>query len=419
MTILFLVYLLTILLAISEITPISVAALLGAFFTAWFGISNGLFTYEEALGFLDIKLIMLLVGIMIVVETAERSGLFRILGLYTLRVMGGDPAKLFFALGILSAATSLFLSDSAAMLVISAVGITIARILQYDPIPFVISASIMVNLGGTGTLIGSVSNMIIGLSAGFSFNEFAAYLLPCEIMLWFVTITFLYYYYRKKISGRRITAVEIERWRIENWGAVIKSAFILFILLTLLISADSLGISIEAIAVGCAVIALWISGYDPSEIFKGIDWETVFFVTGFLFVVRGLEKAGGLNVLADFIMRIASNNLLYMTILILFLSGITSIFLANIAVALTLTPMVKLLNILDKRPLWAALVLGTNLGGATIPASSIVMVMAIGLLKHEGIKIDLGEFMKVGFMSSMIQLVFSALYLILVFQLVV
>lgn len=54
---LILVYALTLLLSATEIVPISVAALIGALLTAWFGLSNGLFTYEEALGFVDMRLI--------------------------------------------------------------------------------------------------------------------------------------------------------------------------------------------------------------------------------------------------------------------------------------------------------------------------------------------------------------------------
>lgn len=114
-------------------------------------------------------------GVMITVETMGRSGLFRILGLYAVKLSGGSPSRLFVMLSVISAATSLFFSDAAAVLILSATALAISRELGYDPTPFVAASALMINLGGTGILIGSV----IGLNAGFDFVEFAAYLLPC------------------------------------------------------------------------------------------------------------------------------------------------------------------------------------------------------------------------------------------------
>jgi len=414
-----LVYLLTIFLALSETLPVSVSALVGALFMAWFGINGGLFTYEEAFSFIDLKLTILLLGIMIVVEVASRSGIFRLISLYTTKLVGNSPRKLFITLCFLSAAASLFLSDIAAFLMVSATAVTISKFLGYDPRPFLISAALMINLGGTGVLIGSVSNMIIGLNAGMSFTEFAEYLLPCELSLWVLTTAILYFYFRDRLQGTP-REIQYDVWAsIEDRGAVFRSALILGALIIFFVMGDTIGAPTEAVAIGCAVIALATSGYDPRDVFSRLDWETIFFVIGFLFVVRGLERTGVLQEFSSWIMGLASGSVLIITVLMLFLSGIVSIFLANIAVALTFVPTVKLLDVANKKPIWSALVLGTNLGGATMPVSSVVLVMALGVLKQEGISIDLGEVTRIGFITSMIQMVYAAIYLIFYFRLVI
>ena len=169
-----LIYLLTILLSATKIVPLSVAAMIGALLTAFFGLlpDYEVFTYNEALGFIDMRLIFLLLGVMIVVEVAERSGLFRFGALYAVKVSRGNPSVLFVSICVTSAAVSMFLSDPTAMLLIAAAMATITKLLRYDPVPYFISAMIMINLGGTSTLIGSVSNMIIGIDAGISFTNF-------------------------------------------------------------------------------------------------------------------------------------------------------------------------------------------------------------------------------------------------------
>ncbi len=412
---LLIVYFLTLLLALSETYSLSVSALLGALFTAWLGINYGLFGYEEALGFIDIKLAMLLIGIMITVETANRSGVFRVLGLYAIKLVRANPKLLLIVLGILSAAVSLFLSDAAAVLIVSATALAISKDLGYDPIPYVTTAAIMVNLGGTGVLIGSVSNMIIGLNAGFSFTEFSQYLLPAEFMLWFITVGFLALYYDKKLEATKPRGLAEYKIKVERKGEMLRAGFILFLMIALYIYSDSLGLPVEALAIAVAVIALAVMKYDSTSIFSEIDWDTVFFVIAFLFVIRGVEKTGALNELAQIIFQLSGGEPLLAALLTLFVSGIASVFLANVAVALTFTPAIKALPLAHKEPVWSALVLGTNLGGGTIPVTSIVFAMAIGALKHEEVNIDLGELTKVGAMVTAVQLLFSALYIIVYF----
>jgi len=91
------------------------------------------------LHFIDMKLIGLLVGTMIVMEVAYRSGLFRLIALYTIRIAGGDSRTLFIVMCITSAVVSMFLSDSTALLLIAAAATTISKIMDYDPIPYFVS----------------------------------------------------------------------------------------------------------------------------------------------------------------------------------------------------------------------------------------------------------------------------------------
>ncbi|NIM46065.1 MAG: hypothetical protein GTO54_10650, partial [Nitrososphaeria archaeon] len=101
-----------------------------------------LFTYAEALDFVDLELISLLIGVMIVVEVADRGGLFRFGALYSIRASKGKPRRLFVMLCLTAAAASLFLSDATAMLFIAAATITITKLLDYDPMPYFLSAAV-------------------------------------------------------------------------------------------------------------------------------------------------------------------------------------------------------------------------------------------------------------------------------------
>ena len=412
-----LIYLLTILLAATEMVPISVSALIGALLSVWFGLNYGLFTYEEALGFINMKLLGLLLGIMIVLEVADRSGLFHVVALYTIKLAGGDPRKLFFSICLTSAAVSLFLSDVTAILLLAAATSTIAKIMDYDPVPYFISAAVMVNLGGMSTLIGSVSNMIIGMASGLSFSDFINYLTLCEIILWVLTSLALYFFYKPRL-GEKKTPPAYNPWEgIQDKRLLYKSAFLVAFFLTLFFIYDQWGIGPEAVALGCAILGLIISGIDPAEIFRRLDWETIFFIGGFFLIVGGVEKTGILASASRVILESAGGSPLIAVLLTLWSSGIVSAVVSNIAVALTFTPIIRGISGLNSTALWSALVFGTNLGGAATPLSGTVCIMAIGALKREGITVSFSEFTKIGILTTLLQLGFSSLYLIFRFGL--
>ncbi|MFQ5999865.1 MAG: SLC13 family permease [Candidatus Bathyarchaeia archaeon] len=416
-TIFILIYLLTILLSASEIVPMSIAAMIGALLTAWFGLQYGVFTYDEALGFIDMRLLGLIIGTMIVVEVAERSGLFRFGALYAVRLSKGSPLRLFVSMCLVSAAVSLFLSDSTAVLLMAAATATITKLLNYDPVPYLLSATIMINLGGTSTLIGSASNMIIGVGAEISFTEFISYLALCEITLWVITIIALYVLFRPRLGEEKVLP-KYDPWEtIENKKLFFRSIFVLVLLIFLFLTLERLGVGPEAVALGCAVLALVLSGLDPADIFKGIDWETIFFIAGFLFVVGGLEKTGILNEMSMQLFRLAGGSSLKATLITLWSSGLVSAVVSNIAVALTFTPIISGLSGLNSAAVWSALILGTNLGGAATPLSGAVCMMAVGALKREGIPMSFAEFTKVGFITTIFQLCYASFYLIARFRL--
>ncbi len=417
--ILLLIYVLILLISILELTSLSVAALIGAVLVAWFGIQYGTFTYQDALEFIDFRLLGLLIGTMIVVEVAKRGGLFNVFALYAIKFSRGNPDRLFVAVCVVAALVSMFLSDPTAMLLVAAATITITKLLNYDPTPYFLSAAVMINLGGTSTLIGSVSNMIIGIDAGISFANFLSFLGLCEVILWILTIAALYFIFRSRLGEKKELPEYDPKEGVKDKQIFQRSTFVLVILLVLFLTLDQIGVGAEAVALGCGILALLICKVDPAEIFREIDWETVFFIAGFMFIIAGLERTQFLSDLSVQLFNFAGGSSLIATQMTLWFSGISSAFVSNIAVALTFSPIIgaQMGLGLNLNAIWSALILGTNLGGATTPFSGAVMMMAIGTLKREKISVKFGDFTKIGVITSLIQLGFSSFYLIFRFGL--
>jgi Na+/H+ antiporter NhaD/arsenite permease-like protein len=306
----------------------------------------------------------------------------------------------------------MFLSDSTAVLLMAAAIVTIAKLLKYDPLPYFLSSVIMINLGGTSTLIGSTSNMIIAVQSDISFSEFISYMTLGELALWGLTIFALYLLFKPRL-GEKKTLPEYDPWKtIDDKKLFFRSIFVLSLLVILFLTLENFGVGPEAIALGCAVVALVLSGLDPADIFRGLDWETVFFIAAFMFIIGGLERTGILDTISTQLVQLAGNSSLRATLLTLWFSGLASSIVSNAAIALTFAPIVTGFSGLNDAAIKSALVFGSNLGGATTPLSGSVVIIALGTLKREGISMSFQEFTKVGLLTSLLQLIFASFYLI-------
>jgi Na+/H+ antiporter NhaD/arsenite permease-like protein len=235
-----------------------------------------------------------------------------------------------------------------------------------------------------------------------------------------LTILALYFVFKSQLGEKKELPEYNPKEGIKDKKIFYRSAFVLVILIVLFLTLDTIGVGPEAVALGCGILALLISRVDPAEIFKEIDWETVFFIAGFMFIIGGLERTQFLSDISTQLFQFAGGSSLIATQMTLWFSGIASVFVSNIAVALTFTPIIsaQALSGLNLNAIWSALILGTNLGGATTPFSGAVMMMAIGTLKREKISVKFGDFAKIGIITTLIQLSFSSIYLALRFGLI-
>jgi len=242
------------------------------------------------------------------------------------------------------------------------------------------------------------------------------YLALGEIALWGLTIFVLYLLFKPRL-GERKALPEYNPWKtIENRKLFFRSIFILTLLILLFLTLERFKVGPEAIALGCAILALVLSGLDPAEIFRKLDWETVFFIAAFMFVVSGLEQTKILNDVSSQLVHLAGNDSIRASLLTLWFSVLASTVVSNIAIALTFAPIISGAEPpLNDAAVKSALVFGTNLGGAATPLSGAVCIIALGALKREGITLSFQEFTKVGVITTFLQLAFASLYLVVRF----
>ena len=180
----------------TEKIPKMTVALVGASLTLLLGLLgqsqkiNGVMDQHYFINFVDFNVIFLLVSMMIIVSIATRSGMFNWVANEMLKKTKGHPKTILCCLAVFTAIASAFLDNVTTVILIMPVTFAIAKELDINPIPFLITEILASNIGGTATLIGDPPNIIIGSAANFSFMDFVneLTLIVCLIMIAIITL---------------------------------------------------------------------------------------------------------------------------------------------------------------------------------------------------------------------------------------
>jgi Na+/H+ antiporter NhaD/arsenite permease-like protein len=125
-------------------------------------VMAGAISDHEAIEAVHWETLGLLVGMMLLVGILKDSGVFGYLAIKSAQAAKGHPGLVLVYLAFITAVLSAFLDNVTTVLLMFPVTMVIARILEEDPIPYLIVEVLASNIGGTATLVGDPPNIIIG-----------------------------------------------------------------------------------------------------------------------------------------------------------------------------------------------------------------------------------------------------------------
>ncbi|OYT67943.1 MAG: hypothetical protein B6U65_01355 [Candidatus Wolframiiraptor sp. EX4484-121] len=412
-----LIFLLIILLIFTEAVHRSLAAILGALLITVFGLLYRVFRYEEILGFLDLHVILFILGLFILFEVLREVGLFRFIGIALINLTR-SPTGYMIIFCILSMLFAAIIDNIPAMLIIGSLIITISKELKIDPTPYIIASAIFTNIGGIMLLISSIPNILVGHAFNITFTRFAEVSAPLAPILALVTLAFFVKYLTPKEGHPLPSEVRYDPWTAVKDRKSFELSTIIFIAtMVALTFHEKLMVGMEFIVLGSAIAIMVLTKMDVGEIFKRLDWPTLLFLTGFFIVVGGLNKVGLLKLIANSITSACPNQILLATIFT-WLTGFASAFIDNIPLTMTFIPVTQAIIMHAKQlaqPLIWGLVFGANLGGNLTPIGSPSNIVALGILERSGCKGFFRRFFKIGAIAALIHLALANLYIFLRF----
>ena len=332
--------------ALEKIPKVTIA-LLGAAITILLGLVSqsklvdGGINAHYFINFVDFNVIFLLVSMMIIVSIATRSGMFNWIANELLRLTKGHPKLVLFTLGVFTAITSAFLDNVTTVILIMPVTFFIAKQLDINPLPFLITEIFASNIGGTATLIGDPPNIIIGSAAGLSFMAFLKELTGVVSVILMVVVLLMMFMFRKSLKAtpeKMAVVANLDNSKtITDYPLLIRSAIILVLVILGFVLHDVTHIETCVTAMlGASVLLLFEK---PKDILCDVEWNTIFFFIGLFIIIGGLEASGGIALMAQWILKVTQGSQEATAMIILWASGFISGIIDNIPYTATMTPM--------------------------------------------------------------------------------
>ncbi|BBH19285.1 membrane protein [Paenibacillus baekrokdamisoli] len=416
------IFLLTYAIIITEKMNRAVIAIFGAVIMLLLGIVDLQVAFSA---YIEWSTIFLLIGMMMLVGIANKTGVFEYIAIKASQQAKGEPLRILIILTLLTAVGSALLDNVTTVLLVVPITLSITRILKISPVPYLISEILASNIGGTATLIGDPPNIMIGsANPHLTFNAFLIHLAPIAIIIMVVTMAILVWIYRRKLTVTEAAKKELRslsaKESIRDPKLMRKSVVVMLLTVIGFVLHSTLHVEAAVIAIAGATLLMLVgvSKHAVEQVFDLVEWEMIFFFIGLFILVGGLIEAGVIGKLASMTLEITSGDLTYTSMLILWVSGIASATIDNIPFVATMIPLIQNLGVEMNlgspealNPLWWSLALGACLGGNGTLIGASANVIVAGLASREGKGFSYMEFLKVGAPLTILSLVISTGYL--------
>lgn len=392
-------------------------------------VLSGVLTQNQAVEGIDFNTIGLLTGMMILVATSRRSGVFEYLAIRAVQLARASPGGLLVSLALVTALLSAFLDNVTTVLLIAPITISICRRLEVPPFPFLITEVQASNFGGTATLIGDPPNILIGTAANLSFNDFLVHLAPCVVVVMLVQVSVMHL-----VQGRTLAASAQARQAVMAIRAsssivdlrLLRHSILVFSLALVGFSTQRItGVAPGTIAlIAAAALMLLENLVHPRDLqfekisatYGEIDWITIFFIIGLFIVVRGVEVTGALAWVAHKITLATADNLGLTVSVVLWSSAILSAIIDNIPFVAAMIPVLHAMapqfgGEAAILPLWVALSLGACFGGNGTLIGASANLTVSGIAQRAGIPFGFGLYTRKALPLTLLAVVIAQLYL--------
>ena len=400
------VFVVTILIVISNVVDNAVAAMVGATLMVWIGVMSEI----DAFQYVDWNVMAILVSIWVIAGYFGKTGVPSWLALQALRLSGGRPGLLVMLLSVLAGVISMFVDNVVTILMMAPVALPLARALSIPITPLILMIGFSANFMGTALLLGDLPPQMLHSVSGAEFGDFIWQFgrpssFPILMVTFAITLGAMYAYGFRAIGRRAAPAgdVGIEAKIPDPLFATLVVGWFLLTVVGMAFR-EVLQMKLGFIALtGAVTLVLLLEMLGKrvkaptfEEIIQELDWRAIFFYISLFALVGGLEKMNILELLAHALTPIFQENLALGATLLFWVTVPIVGLVEHDAYILTFLYTVRDLKSagVEPWPLWWMLVWSGTLGSNLTIAGAPALFVALGICeREEQRKISLREFL--------------------------
>lgn len=346
------------------------------------------------------------ISLIIISLLLDEAGFFQWAALHVARWAKGDGRRLFVFTILLGAGVSALFANDGAALILTPIVVSILLALRFSPastLAFVMAAGFIADTASLPLVVSNLVNIVSADYFDLGFAEYAAIMVPVNLVAVATTLVVLYRFFRRDIPRHYALDDVMDPRRAVRDPLTFRVGWIVLALLLVgLFALEPLGIPVSAIAAVCAALLFAVAArghvISTRRVLREAPWQVVIFSLGMYLVVYGLKNAGlttymtmALNRMAEFgIWGAALGTGLLTALLSSGMNNMPTVLVGALSIqASDATGVVR-------EAMIYANVIGSDLGPKITPIGSLATLLWLHVLERKGIRITWGYYFKVG-----------------------
>ncbi|WP_371805483.1 SLC13 family permease [Candidatus Lokiarchaeum ossiferum] len=401
-----------------DIITISLIFAVIACLIAYFSFGTEL---TEFIGFIEFDALIFIICMQIIVSIAEKYRIFQWIAIKAIQFTKGHHRKFFYLICILASLSSAIISDITVGVIFVPIVIRSCKILEIDPVPYLLGLCFTINIGSIYTPFSSSENILIASAFDIDLIWFLKNFTLVVFPILILTLVILDHAILKRISPPSENQKKI-LLEIMDPNLMISDKTT-FITNCIYFSSVIIGFFFVSEAylvalVGSLLIILLNrkkTGKTFTDILRTIDWDVIIFFISIFLIIGTMQLNGTFFALGTYIGGIVPENQFWAAILILVLIAIVSGFLAQIPTALVfISILTQIYGNEVPQIIIIGFLLGINLGSNFIPQGAPLSIMTLNTAKKYNVEgFTYKILLKNGIKITLFHIFFSILYLML------
>lgn len=350
------------------------------------------------------------IAVIIISLLLDESGFFEWAALHVARWGKGRGRLLFTWIVLLGAMVAALFANDGAALILTPIVMAMLLALGFSQgatLAFVMAAGFIADAASLPLIVSNLVNIVSADFFHLGFTEYAAVMVPVNLVAIATTLAMLHLFFRKDIPAVYDVSLLKEPKEAIRDASTFKTGWLVLVLLLVgFFGLEPRGVPVSLVAAVGALILFAVANkghvINTGKVLRSAPWQIVIFSLGMYLVIYGLRNAGLTHHLSALLNQLAEQGLWVATLGTGFLTAFLSSVMNNMP-----TVLVGALSIdgstatgVIKEAMIYANVTGSDLGPKITPIGSLATLLWLHVLSQKNMSITWGYYFRVGIVMT-------------------